>query len=225
MTVYFTDKAWREMTALARLAKQEMSGWGYTYIDDDHDIVCSRIGLQKQWGTPASTHLDMTALGNFMAKAVRRNPDDASHWNLWWHSHPGGGKPAFSSVDYDTLEQRASVHGIDYYVGVVVSGDGNSAHAYIAVRQPFWVLVEADVARLPTPAEQRLEDWLAVRQERVDEWAEAQIKTHVVQPPLPDKPMRMLQPLLHAGTQPGVATELDRVWSLWGGVRWSGDDA
>lgn len=165
-TVYIEHEVWLRMSALARECSHEISGLAKARRDEDADMVIYDVCCLPQNGSGASTHIDMEEVAKFLAHDIAgrkaQKKAQQTEWLCWFHSHPGGGKPAYSSTDHDTLRDLAnSTEGseLPLFLGLVIGGDGQESRAYLGLRWPCKVELEGEVVVFGTKAETAATKW------------------------------------------------------------------
>ena len=182
ITVYFASTAWRQMLALVKVAKTEVSGFGRTHVDEDGDIICEQVVMLNQWGSGSSTHIDMEAIGQFVTELVKsKGPEEIKSWLLWFHSHPDFGT-TFSGQDYVSLRDRAVTGGVPYFVGICLNTKGEST-AYVHMTKPFSLVVEGNVTVLRSKEETRFRNWEKKADDVAEEWAKEEVEAHMKEDP------------------------------------------
>lgn len=88
-----------------------------------------------------------TARRRQSAHDVRCNTGSIKDWRVWWHKHPGTGKPTPSSTDDETLQEFASAEGFGFgwMIGIIISQDGSAIYGWLNTSTP-WPLVSKDIA-------------------------------------------------------------------------------
>ncbi len=158
--------AWARMSAAARVCKDEISGLAKVEVREGIPFI-TEIAVLEQEGTGASTHLDMEALLKFIGEDIEgrvvAGEDPTTDWRCWWHSHPGGGAtPSYSSTDDNSLEEladQAADGSKPYFFGIVISGDGRFAQAYVETRHPIKAVIKGEVNSLLSEEEKEAQAW------------------------------------------------------------------
>jgi hypothetical protein len=151
---------WLRMAALARLHKDEVS-FLYKIALRERDIVITDVKMLDQTGSSASTHIPIDAVNDFIVADVAETKAQ-TWWQGWGHSHPGTGKPQYSSTDHNTLADLADCAASGdrpFFTGLVFSSDGKEVTAYIALRHMVNLELKGDLVVLPAPAHTEAADW------------------------------------------------------------------
>lgn len=155
MQVLLTYEAWHRMRCYVNASYppeeenrgvktlREISGVGLVKQTDAGDLLVYDTLLMPHEATMARVDLTTTAAMNGWAEVVteiaQNRPEVMPDLAVWWHSHPFGVKPAFSSIDTGTMERWELPDG--YLLSIVTNEFGD-----LSIRYDQW-----------TPIRQRLD--------------------------------------------------------------------
>jgi hypothetical protein len=113
---------------------------------------CGDGACQRQHPAPEKGECPLARCGGHRRGREARHDvncyaGDVKDWRVWWHKHPGTGKPSPSSTDRETLQKFAAKDGFGFgwMIGLIISSDASEHFGWVDVTTGPWRLYQDDI--------------------------------------------------------------------------------
>lgn len=129
MRAYVNASYPKDVVDPSKVSLREISGWGLVDQMADGNLFVSEVLLMPQEASWGHIELSMDGWGDLIQQLADEGRGEVlGKLHMWWHSHPFGSHPQFSSIDTGTMEKFKLQDG--YLLSIVTSEKGQMSARY-----------------------------------------------------------------------------------------------